>query len=114
MSDDTRENPVPSRSGWGPCGAARSYPKVGFVSVGTRPGALAVGCRTVGDVGREGAEAVDLWVLIAGLVMLALALPVAGRRVFFLFRLITSGQPAPDRVENVTKRLGAAIKSQVV
>ena len=46
--------------------------------------------------------------------MLVVALPVAGRRVCFLFRLITSGQPAPDRVENVTKRLGEAIKSQVV
>ena len=56
----------------------------------------------------------DLWVLVVGLVMLAVALPVAGRRVFFLFRLITSGQPAPDRVENVTKRLGEAIKTQVV
>ena len=56
----------------------------------------------------------DLWVLIVGLVMLAVALPVAGRRVFFLFRLITSGQPAPDRVENVTHRLGEAVKSQVV
>ena len=56
----------------------------------------------------------DLWVLIVGLVMLAVALPVAGRRVFFLFRLITSGQPAPDRVENVTERLGEAIKTQVV
>ena len=56
----------------------------------------------------------DLWVLIVGLVMLVVALPVAGRRVFFLFRLITSGQPAPDRVENVTQRLGEAVKSQVV
>ena len=56
----------------------------------------------------------DLWVLVVGLVMLAVALPVAGRRVLFLFRLITSGQPAPDRVENVTKRLGEAIKTQVV
>ena len=56
----------------------------------------------------------DLWVLVVGLVMLVVALPVAGRRVFFLFRLITSGQPAPDRVENVTKRLGEAVKSQVV
>ena len=56
----------------------------------------------------------DLWVLIVGLVMLAVALPVAGRRVFFLFRLITSGQPAPDRMENVTKRLGEAVKTQVV
>ena len=56
----------------------------------------------------------DLWVLIIGLAMLVVALPVAGRRVLFLFRLITSGQPAPDRVENVTKRVGEAIKSQVV
>ena len=55
----------------------------------------------------------DLWVLVVGLVMLVVALPVAGRRVFFLFRLITSGQPAPDRVENVTKRLGQAVTSQV-
>src|SRR4051794_29890664 len=46
--------------------------------------------------------------------MLVVTLPVAGRRVFFLFRLITSGQPAPDRVENVTQRLGEAVKSQVV
>jgi len=57
---------------------------------------------------------VDLWVLIVGLLMLVVALPVAGRRVLFLFRLITSGQPAPDRVENVTERLGEAIRSQVV
>ena len=47
----------------------------------------------------------DLWVLIVGLVMLVVALPVAGRRVFLLYRLITSGQPAPDRVENVTRRV---------
>src|SRR4051812_25609383 len=46
--------------------------------------------------------------------MLAVALPVAGRRVNFLFRLITTGQPAPDRVENVTERLGQALRSQVV
>ncbi|GAB3247188.1 hypothetical protein GCM10027448_09790 [Nocardioides dilutus] len=56
----------------------------------------------------------DLWVLIVGLLMLVLALPVAGRRVFFLFRLITSGQPAPDRLENVSRRLGQAVKSQVL
>ena len=56
----------------------------------------------------------DLWVLIVGLVMLAVALPVAGRRVFFLFRLITSGQPAPDRLENVTSGSATAVKSQVV
>ncbi|WP_245582145.1 (Fe-S)-binding protein [Nocardioides halotolerans] len=56
----------------------------------------------------------ELWVLVVGLVMLAVALPIAGRRVVFLYRLIASGQPAPDRVENVTKRLGQALTTQVV
>ncbi|QIG46228.1 (Fe-S)-binding protein [Nocardioides anomalus] len=46
--------------------------------------------------------------------MLVVALPVAGRRVLFLYRLITSGKPAPDRVENVTGKIGQAVKSQVV
>ena len=32
----------------------------------------------------------------------------------YLFRLITSGQPAPDRVVGVTKRLGRAVATQVV
>src|SRR3954451_5393728 len=46
--------------------------------------------------------------------MLVVALPLAGRRVLFLYRLIASGQPAPDRVENVTQRLGESVKTQVV
>ena len=46
--------------------------------------------------------------------MNVIALPIAGRRVSFLYRLITSGQPAPDRIEGVTGRLGAAVKTQVV
>ncbi|HEX5090779.1 MAG TPA: heterodisulfide reductase-related iron-sulfur binding cluster [Nocardioides sp.] len=52
--------------------------------------------------------------LILGLVMLVVALPVAGRRVLFLYRLVMSGQPAPDRVEHVTSKLGEAVKNQVV
>ena len=52
--------------------------------------------------------------LIAGLAMTAVALPVAGQRVWFLYRLITSGQPAPDRVENLTKRAGETVKTQLV
>jgi Fe-S oxidoreductase len=52
--------------------------------------------------------------LILGLVLNAIALPLAGRRVVFLYRLITSGQPAPDRVENVTKRTGSALGNQLV
>src|SRR5918992_5195055 len=46
--------------------------------------------------------------------MNAVALPIVGRRVVFLYRLITAGQPAPARVEGVTGRLGAAVKRQVV
>jgi Fe-S oxidoreductase len=53
-------------------------------------------------------------VLILGLLMTAVALAVAGRRVWFLYRLITHGQPAPDRLENVGHHVGQAAKSQVV
>ena len=53
-------------------------------------------------------------VLILGLLLNVIALPIAGRRVVFLYRLITSGQPAPDRVVGVTSKLGAAAKRQVV
>jgi Fe-S oxidoreductase len=53
-------------------------------------------------------------VLILGLLMTAVALAIVGKRVAFLFRLITNGQPAPDRVENVGHHLGQAAKSQVV
>lgn len=52
--------------------------------------------------------------LIVGLVLNAIALPLAAKRGVFLFRLITSGQPAPDRVENVTKRTATALGSQLV
>ncbi len=53
-------------------------------------------------------------VLILGLLLNLIALPIAGRRVWFLYRLITSGQPAPDRIEGVTGRLGAAVRTQLV
>jgi Fe-S oxidoreductase len=53
-------------------------------------------------------------VLILGLVMNAIALPIAARRVRFLWRLIRSGRPAPDRVEAVTHRVGAAVRTQLV
>ena len=46
--------------------------------------------------------------------MNVIALPLAALRVSFLYRVISSGQPAPDRIEGVTSRLGAAIKRQVV
>ena len=53
-------------------------------------------------------------VLVLGLSMTAITLVFAGRRAWWLLRLITGGQPAPDRVEGVTQRLGRAIKTQVV
>src|SRR4051794_8837298 len=46
--------------------------------------------------------------------MNAIALPLAARRIVFLYRVISSGQPAPDRIEGVTGRLGGAVKRQVV
>ncbi|GAA1127013.1 heterodisulfide reductase-related iron-sulfur binding cluster [Nocardioides aquiterrae] len=52
--------------------------------------------------------------LILGLVINAIALPIAGKRIWFLYRLIASGQPAPDRIAGVTARLGTAIKREVV
>jgi len=54
------------------------------------------------------------WVLIVGLLMNLVALPLAGLRILFLYRVISSGQPAPDRIAGVTGRLGAALKRQVV
>jgi Fe-S oxidoreductase len=54
------------------------------------------------------------WVLILGLLINAIALPIAARRVVWLYRLITSGQPDPGRVAGVTGRIGHALKNQVV
>ncbi|HEX2895561.1 MAG TPA: heterodisulfide reductase-related iron-sulfur binding cluster [Marmoricola sp.] len=51
--------------------------------------------------------------LIVGLVLNAIALPLAAKRAVFLYRLISSGQPAPDRIENVTKRTVKALSSQL-
>ncbi|MFL6001646.1 MAG: heterodisulfide reductase-related iron-sulfur binding cluster [Nocardioides sp.] len=53
-------------------------------------------------------------VLIIGLAMTAIALAFAGRRAAYLYRLITNGQPAPDRVDGVTRRLGRAVQTQLV
>ena len=43
--------------------------------------------------------------LVVGLGIMALSLAVAGRRALFLFRLISSGQPAPGRLKGVGRRL---------
>ncbi len=55
-----------------------------------------------------------LWVAIIGLVMTVAAVALAGRRVLFLFRLATSGQPAPERIEHAKANVGTEIKTQLV
>ena len=52
--------------------------------------------------------------LIIGLAGTAVAVALAGRRVMFLYRLATSGQPAPDRVATVKRSPKADIEGQVV
>src|SRR5574339_1279612 len=54
------------------------------------------------------------WVLAVGLLMNAIALPLAAKRVAWIGRLIRSGRPAPDRVEYTKERVGPAVKSQLV
>ena len=51
--------------------------------------------------------------LIVGLLLNAIILPLAAKRVWFLYRLISHGQPAPDRIENITKRTASAIGGQL-
>ncbi|GIH50227.1 Fe-S oxidoreductase [Microbispora rosea] len=55
-----------------------------------------------------------LWVAIVGLIATAVAVGLAGRRVLFLYRLATSGQPAPERIEYAKEHAGAEIKAQLV
>ena len=52
--------------------------------------------------------------LILGLILNAATLPFAAKRIVFLIRLITGGQPAPDRIAGVTGRLNVALKNQLV
>ncbi len=52
--------------------------------------------------------------LFLGLGMTAIALPIAARRVMWLYQLAIKGQPAPDRLEGVRDRIGQAVKTQLV
>ncbi|MFL6158853.1 MAG: 4Fe-4S dicluster domain-containing protein, partial [Marmoricola sp.] len=52
--------------------------------------------------------------LILGLILNAVTLPFAAKRIVFLVRLITGGKPAPDRIDGVTSRLSGALKNQLV
>ena len=53
-------------------------------------------------------------VLIVGLLMTVVALSLAARRALFLYRAISHGQPAPDRIQGVVGRLGNTLKRQGV
>ncbi|MEV6986355.1 Fe-S oxidoreductase, partial [Sphaerisporangium sp. NPDC051017] len=55
-----------------------------------------------------------LWVSMVGLGGTAVAVVLAGWRALFLYRLATSGQPAPERVEYAGANVGAEIKAQLV
>ncbi|HNQ07149.1 MAG TPA: (Fe-S)-binding protein [Tetrasphaera sp.] len=52
-------------------------------------------------------------VLVLGLLLNLIALPIAIRRVIFLTRLITHGQPAPDRLHTAGDRIATAAKSEL-
>ena len=48
--------------------------------------------------------------LVVGLGIMAVSLAIAGRRVLFLYRLISSGQPSPGRTDGALKRLGVQVR----
>ncbi len=52
--------------------------------------------------------------LIIGLAATVVALALAGRRVLFLYKLATNGQPAPDRTASAKENIGEDVKGQVV
>ena len=48
--------------------------------------------------------------LVVGLGIMGLSLAIAARRVVFLAKLITSGQPAPGRFKDLRRRLGVQVE----
>ncbi len=52
---------------------------------------------------------------LVGLGMTLAVLPIAGRRARWLYKLLMTGQPDPDRLANVSRpKIGAALKRQAV
>jgi Fe-S oxidoreductase len=51
--------------------------------------------------------------IVIGLVMTAVAFAVAGRRLWWLYLLGRSGQPAPERIQAAREHLGTDLKTQV-
>ncbi len=53
--------------------------------------------------------------IIVGIGMTLAVLPIAARRGLWLYKLAMTGQPAPDRLENVERpKIGAALKRQAI
>src|SRR6266852_6479472 len=50
--------------------------------------------------------------MIVGLVLIVVALVIAGRRLWWLWRLAMSGQPAPERVVAVREHPGRDVETQ--
>ena len=51
--------------------------------------------------------------IVLGMTMTVVALAFAARRVWWLYRVATSGQPAPERIEAAKKHLGQDVKAQL-
>ena len=51
--------------------------------------------------------------IIIGLALTVIAFAIAGRRMWWLFRLATSGQPAPERIAAVRKHPARDAETQV-
>ncbi|HET9894736.1 MAG TPA: (Fe-S)-binding protein [Streptosporangiaceae bacterium] len=51
--------------------------------------------------------------IIIGLGLTVLAFAITGRRLWWLYRLATSGQPAPERIEALKSRPGSGAQTQV-
>ena len=51
--------------------------------------------------------------LVIGLGATVAAFAIAGRRVWWLYRLISSGQPATDRTDNVASRLLTQVREVI-
>ncbi|MGH9301023.1 MAG: hypothetical protein ACRD0E_03985, partial [Acidimicrobiales bacterium] len=47
--------------------------------------------------------------IVIGAIICVVAFSIAGQRLFWLYRLIASGAPAPDRWKGVTKKVYAEL-----
>jgi Fe-S oxidoreductase len=87
--------------------ATRDKSRPGTVTGPDRPPLLPVSSMTepYADASVGGTDQEDSLVrLVLGLAMTVAALAVAGRRVHYLYRLISSGQPAPGRLDGIGQR----------